>query len=223
VGANWLAGLPAASRVADPDPVYFWKLDPDPHVSQISEALEAQSKVVGGRERSQCRPGYSKRSPGGSIDQWSKIPITLMRSRIRIRIHIEVESRIRIRLKVKKLDPNPDEVMWIRNPSRKAGLKSRPTAWHPRGVGGLFDFMRIQRGPSYTSAIQVKSYSKKGKNRQQNNFLSFPMSLPLGKKKTEWWRQLITSKQCCGSGSGAFLTPGSGIWCLFDPWIRDPE
>ncbi len=24
-------------------------------------------------------------------------------------------------------------------------------------------------------------------------------------------------------GSGAFLTPGSGIWCLFDPWIRDPE
>ncbi len=24
------------------------------------------------------------------------------------------------------------------------------------------------------------------------------------------------------SGSGAFLTPGSGIRCLFDPWIRDP-
>jgi hypothetical protein len=23
-------------------------------------------------------------------------------------------------------------------------------------------------------------------------------------------------------GSGAFLTPGSGIRCLFDPWIRDP-
>jgi hypothetical protein len=22
-------------------------------------------------------------------------------------------------------------------------------------------------------------------------------------------------------GSGAFLTPGSGIRCLFDPWIRD--
>ncbi len=24
-------------------------------------------------------------------------------------------------------------------------------------------------------------------------------------------------------GSGAFLTPGSGIRCLFDPWIWDPE
>ncbi len=24
-------------------------------------------------------------------------------------------------------------------------------------------------------------------------------------------------------GSGAFLTPGSGIRSLFDPWIRDPE
>jgi hypothetical protein len=24
------------------------------------------------------------------------------------------------------------------------------------------------------------------------------------------------------TGSGAFLTPGSGIRCLFDPWIRDP-
>ncbi len=23
-------------------------------------------------------------------------------------------------------------------------------------------------------------------------------------------------------GLGAFLTPGSGIGCLFDPWIRDP-
>jgi hypothetical protein len=22
-------------------------------------------------------------------------------------------------------------------------------------------------------------------------------------------------------GSGSFLTSGSGIWCLFDPWIRD--
>jgi hypothetical protein len=44
------------------------------------------SRAVEGRGRSQWRPGGSKWSPGGSVDQWSQIAITLMRSRIRIRI-----------------------------------------------------------------------------------------------------------------------------------------
>jgi hypothetical protein len=45
-------------------------------------------------------------SPEGSVEQWSQIGITLMKSRIRIRI--KVKSRIRIRIKVR----------WIRNPGR---------------------------------------------------------------------------------------------------------
>ncbi len=64
------------------------KLDPDPHYSQNSKALEAQNRAVEGRGRSQWRPGGSKWSPGGFIDQWSQIPITLKKSRIRIRINV---------------------------------------------------------------------------------------------------------------------------------------
>jgi hypothetical protein len=32
---------------------------------------------------------------------------------------------------------------------------------------------------------------------------------------------LLFSSCVADPGSGAFLTPGSGIRCLFDPWIRD--
>ncbi len=42
------------------------------------------------------RPVGSKWSPLGTLDQWSHIPITLIR------------SRICIRFKVKNLDPDPD-------------------------------------------------------------------------------------------------------------------
>jgi hypothetical protein len=52
-------------------------------LSQNSEALEAQNRAVKGRGRFQLRPGDSQWSTGGSIDQWSQISITLMRSRIR--------------------------------------------------------------------------------------------------------------------------------------------
>jgi hypothetical protein len=67
------------------DPLYFWKLDldldpdfgeelfPDPHLSQNSEALEAEDSAGEGRGRSQWRPGGTKWSSGGSIDQWSQI------------------------------------------------------------------------------------------------------------------------------------------------------
>jgi hypothetical protein len=68
-------------RVSDPypdrlDPHYFWKLDPDPLLSQNSEALDAQNRAVEGRWRSQW-------SPGGSKVHWSRIRIEL-KSWIRI-------------------------------------------------------------------------------------------------------------------------------------------
>jgi hypothetical protein len=56
---------------------------------------------VEGHERAQWRPGGSKWSPGGSIDCWSQIPITLKSSWIRIRI--KRKSWIRIRIQVKSL------------------------------------------------------------------------------------------------------------------------
>ncbi len=85
-------------------------MNPDPHFSKYSEALEAQNKAVDGRCRSQLRPG-------GSLDQWLKIPITLMRSRIWIRV--EMKNWIRIRIKVREKDwiRVRIKVMRIRNPS----------------------------------------------------------------------------------------------------------
>ncbi len=39
---------------------------------------------------------------GGSVEQWSRMRITLMSCKIRIRLRIKVKSRIRNRIKVKK-------------------------------------------------------------------------------------------------------------------------
>ncbi len=47
-------------------------------------------------------PEDQKWSSGGSVDQWSQLPITLMRSRIRIRIRIKMKRMIRICIKVKR-------------------------------------------------------------------------------------------------------------------------
>ncbi len=67
------------------------------------------SRAVKGRGRSHLRPGGSKWSPGGSIDRWSKVPITLKRSWIRIRIEVKNWIRIRFRIRI--------EAMRIRNPA----------------------------------------------------------------------------------------------------------
>jgi hypothetical protein len=68
------------------------------------EALVAQNGAVGGGSgRSQWR---LKVDPGGSVDQWLQIRITLIRSRIRI--CVKVKSRIRIRIKVMR-DPQPPD------------------------------------------------------------------------------------------------------------------
>ncbi len=56
-----------------------------------------QTLTVEACRRSKWRPECSNWCPGGSIDQWSQIPITLMRSRILIRIRTKVKSWIRIR------------------------------------------------------------------------------------------------------------------------------
>ncbi len=44
------------------------------------------------------KPGSSKWSPGGPIDQWSQIPVTLIRSKIRIRIKVKSWIKIRIHI-----------------------------------------------------------------------------------------------------------------------------
>jgi hypothetical protein len=61
------------------NPHNFWNMDPDPHLSQNSKALEAQNRAVENRGRSQWRPGGSNWSHGESIDQESQIAITLKR------------------------------------------------------------------------------------------------------------------------------------------------
>ncbi len=55
--------------------------------------LKAQNGAMEDRGRSQERRGSSKWSRGGSVDYWSHIRITLLRSRIQIRI--TVKTRIR--------------------------------------------------------------------------------------------------------------------------------
>ncbi len=57
------------------------------------------------------------------IDQWSKVPITLMKSCIRIRS--KVKSWIRIRIKVKSWIRIRIKVIRIRNPDFKGCLPSR--------------------------------------------------------------------------------------------------
>jgi hypothetical protein len=77
------------------------KLDPDPHSSQMYEALEAKNLAVLGH-------GGSNWSPTSLVDQWSHLRIPLTR----IRIRIQVESWIR-----KLID-----VMRIRNLARISPL-----------------------------------------------------------------------------------------------------
>ncbi len=71
-------------------------------------------------------------SRGGSVDQWSQIRITSMRSRFRIRI--KVKSRIRIRNPVcnSVADPDPGSGIgylfdpWIRDPEwEKVSIRIR--------------------------------------------------------------------------------------------------
>jgi hypothetical protein len=99
------------SRVADPDPLYFGKPDPDPrrikrwldpdlHQSWNSWAVEAQNGAIKGRGWSQWRRGGSKWSPERSTDHWSQIGITSMRSRVRIWIPIRIEVTRRIRIRI---------------------------------------------------------------------------------------------------------------------------
>ncbi len=67
------------TRIADPDPHVFGKLDPDPHKSekwirihiksQNSGAVEAQNGATDGRVCSQLRRGGSKKSRGVSVDK----------------------------------------------------------------------------------------------------------------------------------------------------------
>jgi hypothetical protein len=79
----WIrARIPHRSEKRDPDPHLSQKQDP--HPLQNSEAVQAQN-------------GTS----GGSVDQWSQVRITFMRSRIWIRI--ELKSRIRIDIKVTRI------------------------------------------------------------------------------------------------------------------------
>ncbi len=46
-------------------------------------------------------------SPGGSVDQWSQVHITLMMSRIRIRIKVKRQVPARIRIKSEKMYQDP--------------------------------------------------------------------------------------------------------------------
>jgi hypothetical protein len=64
-----------------------------------------------------------------SLDQWSQIRITLMRSRIRIRIRIIVMSQIRIRIKAERgvrMRIRIKAMMRIRNPAFRLKSESKP-------------------------------------------------------------------------------------------------
>jgi hypothetical protein len=63
-----------------------------------SEALESWRA----EDAHKWMPGFSKWSPGGSVEQWSQIAITLMRSSIRTRIEVKRWIRIRIKVKIQK-------------------------------------------------------------------------------------------------------------------------
>jgi hypothetical protein len=80
-------------------------------------SFEGSNRAVECLERSQWRLGGSKCRLGGSIDQWSQVHFSLMRSRIWIRIRIKVKSWIQIRIKVKSRIRNRIKVMRIRNSS----------------------------------------------------------------------------------------------------------
>ncbi len=74
----------------------------------IKAEIQKIEKLSSGRRgpwRSQWRSGGYKWSPGRSVDQWSQILITLIRSRILFRIRIKVKGWIWISIKV---------TVWIR-------------------------------------------------------------------------------------------------------------
>jgi hypothetical protein len=76
------------------------KIEPLRAVEARNGGVEAQNGATDGCGSSQRRHGGSKRSLGGSLDQWSLISITLIRSRIQLRIHNKVKSRIQISITV---------------------------------------------------------------------------------------------------------------------------
>ncbi len=71
---------------------------------------------------SQRRRGGSKRSLRGSLDQWSLISITLMRSRIQLRIRNKVKCRIRISITVIRGIQVHIKVMGIHKTDFRSGL-----------------------------------------------------------------------------------------------------
>ncbi len=104
-------------------------------------------------------------SPGGSVDQWSQICFTLIRSRIRIQIRIQVKSWILIRIKV----------MRIRNPAgshkicKISGIIARSVHPNRRGYWAniWFEnacpvFRLLGRPYTYSARVEAKFRSKKG-------------------------------------------------------------
>ncbi len=75
------------------DPLYFRKLDPDPHNSEKVEALRGSFWSIGGS------------ISGGKVSGRIRIRIRLkLKGRIRIRIRVKGRIRIWIRIKVKSLN-----------------------------------------------------------------------------------------------------------------------
>jgi hypothetical protein len=98
----------------DPDPDKIFDAGSRIHISMKSwiririhievkkfMSLEAQNEAVEGHRYLQWRRRGSKWRPEGSVDQWSQIGITLMRSIIRISIKVKRWIWIGIRIKVK--------------------------------------------------------------------------------------------------------------------------
>jgi hypothetical protein len=107
------------SRVADQDPHYFGKLNPDldPQSEKLnpdpnSKALEAQNKAVECRGR--LPASRLKMAPWWvcSVYQWPQIRVFLFKKN---RIRIKLKNRIRFRIKVKSWIRIRINVMRIRN------------------------------------------------------------------------------------------------------------
>jgi hypothetical protein len=84
------------TKIADPDPHCFWKLDTGPHLN---------------KKRSQWRRGVSKQNPGGSVDQWSQVFNAL----IRIQICIALKRWNWIRIKVMRIRNSANNWIFHRN------------------------------------------------------------------------------------------------------------
>jgi hypothetical protein len=61
------------TRVADPDPHCFGKLDPDPHRSQNSGAVKMETR------RAMDAHNGGLEVQNGAVNQWSDIRITLIK------------------------------------------------------------------------------------------------------------------------------------------------